>query len=118
MDAQIETLDEQTEKEIEVALGELRSIQFSDNTHTQAVEAREEVEIIIRALAKRLTQRACEWHLDDDEAGAWESACGELWCFGDGDPKDNGMQYCPFCGCHLTQRVPDASPSSSQADEL
>ena len=54
MDAQIETLDDKTEAEIQTALDELRSVQFCDNTHTQAIEAREEVEIIIRALAKRL----------------------------------------------------------------
>lgn len=56
MDAQIETLDEQTEAEIEKSLDQLRSVQFCDNTYTQAVEAREEVEVIIRALAKRLTK--------------------------------------------------------------
>ena len=60
MDAQIETLDEQTEAQIEIALDELRSVQFCDNTYTQAVEAHEEVEVIIRALAKRLTQRAAD----------------------------------------------------------
>ena len=54
MDTQIETLDEQTEAEIEIALDELRKVQFCDNTYTQAVEAREEVEVIIRALAKRI----------------------------------------------------------------
>lgn len=60
MDAQIETLDEQTKKEIEIALDELQSVQFCDNTYTQAIEAREEVEIIIRALAKRLTSRVAD----------------------------------------------------------
>lgn len=58
MDAQIETLDEQTEAQIEIALDELRSVQLCDNTYTQAVEARERVEVIIRALAKRLKQLA------------------------------------------------------------
>ena len=58
MDEQIETLDEQTEKEIEIALDKLRSVQFCDNTYTQAVEAHEEVEVIICSLAKRLKPRA------------------------------------------------------------
>ena len=55
MDNQIEIIDEKTEAEIQTALDELRSVQFIDNTYTQAVDARDEVEIIIRDLAKRLT---------------------------------------------------------------
>ena len=55
MDEQIEIIDEKTEAEIQTALDELRSVQFIDNTYTQAVDARDEVEIIIRDLAKRLT---------------------------------------------------------------
>lgn len=54
----------------------------------------------------------CEWHLDDEEGGAWESACGQLWYFEDGDAEDNGMKFCPFCGRHLTQRPPDADNES------
>ncbi len=49
------------------------------------------------------TTAGCEWHLDDDEAGAWESACGQLWCFEEGTPKENEMNFCPFCGRLLTQ---------------
>ena len=55
MDNQIETLDDRTEAEIENAIIELCGVQFCDNTYTQAVEAREEVEAIIRALAKHIT---------------------------------------------------------------
>lgn len=60
----------------------------------------------------------CEWHLEDDEAGAWESACGELWCFEDGDPEDNGMKFCPFCGKRLTMRAADASPAGFEDEEF
>ena len=60
MDNQIEIIDEKTEAEIQTALEELRSVQFIDNTYTQAVEARDEVEIIIRDLAKRLTSGKAE----------------------------------------------------------
>ena len=56
-----------------------------------------------------MENKNCEWHLDDEEGGAWESACGQLWCFEDGDPEDNGMKFCPFCGRHLTQRALDAA---------
>lgn len=60
----------------------------------------------------------CEWHLDDDEAGAWESACGEMWCFENEDPEGNGMKYCPFCGRHLTQRAADATPAGFEDEEF
>jgi hypothetical protein len=56
MDEQIEQLDEKTEAEIDIALSELQSVQFLDNTWTQAIDARDEVIQIIRDLAKRLTQ--------------------------------------------------------------
>ena len=55
MDEQIETLDPETEKEIDTALLELRKVKFS-GTYTEAVEYRELAEAIIRRLAKRLTQ--------------------------------------------------------------
>ena len=85
MDAQIETLDEQTEREIEIALDELRSVQFFGNTYTQAVEAREEVEIIIRALAKRLTPLAPD------------AACPNC---GNADRiLRHDIEQCDACGC-------------------
>ncbi len=56
MDEQIETLDEETEAQIKIALSELQDVQFLDNTWTQAIDARDEVIQIIRDLAKRLTQ--------------------------------------------------------------
>jgi len=56
-------------------------------------------------LKSEIEKENCEWHLDDDESGAWESACGQQWCFDDGDPEDNGKKFCPFCGRHLIQRA-------------
>jgi rubrerythrin len=29
------------------------------------------------------------------------SNCGCPWTLIDGDPKDNGMNYCPNCGCSM-----------------
>lgn len=56
MSDQYDTLSQAVEDEIEIALDELRLVQFCDNTYTQAIEARDEVELIIRRLAKRLTK--------------------------------------------------------------
>lgn len=49
----------------------------------------------------------CEWKLDNEDANNWESACGHSFWFEEGDPKENKMKYCPFCGRQLTQRAPD-----------
>lgn len=54
----------------------------------------------------------CEWHVDDDEANAWLSACGLTWWFEVGSPIENEMAYCPKCGRHLTQLAPDAGDSA------
>ena len=43
----------------------------------------------------------CYWKEDMD--GVWSSSCGESWFFDCGDPKENGMRFCPFCGAGLVQ---------------
>lgn len=40
----------------------------------------------------------CEWKLFDVEANAYDSTCGGAFWFGEGDTKDNGFNYCPYCG--------------------
>ena len=41
----------------------------------------------------------CKWFNDEneDEAYAWESACGMLFIFNDEGPIENGFKYCPKC---------------------
>ncbi len=80
MDEQIETLDEETEAQIEIALSELQNVQFLDNTWTQAIDARDEVIQIIRDLAKRLTRQGeekitCEFRdcMNEAEYEGWFS---------------------------------------------
>lgn len=31
------------------------------------------------------------------------SECGCPWTLIDGDPRDNGMNYCPNCGCSMME---------------
>lgn len=45
----------------------------------------------------------CNWYENSD--GNWDTACGELFCFLDGGPVENGMRFCPYCGNKL-QAVP------------
>jgi hypothetical protein len=44
----------------------------------------------------------CEWYLDDDDNGIWQTGCGKLWSFIDGGPIENDMDFCHGCGNPVT----------------
>ena len=45
----------------------------------------------------------CNWHQDGDEdSDAWATECGSMFHLEDGDPFDNLMQFCCYCGKPLT----------------
>ena len=49
----------------------------------------------------------CEWSQDceyDLDMGAWNTLCGNTYSICEGDPKDNGMKFCCFCGLSLKQK--------------
>jgi hypothetical protein len=74
-------------------------------------------EFDISAVAKRFTERdelrksvtaqaTCEWTPDNDpDWNTWTSACGETWVFEVEGPAENDMQFCPFCGRLLVDRI-------------
>ena len=33
----------------------------------------------------------------------WDASCGESFILTDGTPKENSMNYCPFCGGELIE---------------
>lgn len=41
---------------------------------------------------------ACSWGRADDETDTWEGACGVVWQFNEGGPKENGVRFCFRCG--------------------
>lgn len=43
----------------------------------------------------------CIWIWTDD--GMWETECNEAFSFTTGDPKENDMKYCPYCGKKIVQ---------------
>jgi hypothetical protein len=55
----------------------------------------------------------CDWSYDEVD-DAWIAACdpAQRWQFPDGDPKENGMKFCPFCGKPLLQNE-DAIPPTA-----
>jgi hypothetical protein len=42
----------------------------------------------------------CHWIQMDNEhtPETWQGACGAVWTFTEGGPKDNDQAYCPKCG--------------------
>ncbi len=50
-----------------------------------------------------MIEEICEWTEDGD--GDWETKCGMKFCLIDGDPADNGMRFCCYCGCILVERA-------------
>ena len=46
---------------------------------------------------------ACDWRQDGDEdSDTWGTSCGRYFSLTEGDPFDNEMRYCCFCGLPLT----------------
>ena len=47
---------------------------------------------------------------DEEEANAWEcSVCHNVWQLMDGNPTENGMEYCQRCGAEMTLDDTEAS---------
>lgn len=42
----------------------------------------------------------CTWAKSELPDGdiAWDSDCGETWCFPEGDPQSNRIHFCHGCG--------------------
>lgn len=48
----------------------------------------------------------CDWRIENETLPEyWDTACGEAFVFNEGDPRDNGMKFCPYCGRELLVRV-------------
>lgn len=41
--------------------------------------------------------RACTW-TEDDDTGAYDTACNNKHIFIEGTPAENGYRFCPYCG--------------------
>lgn len=47
---------------------------------------------------------ACAWEPDED---AFQTTCGNAFVLNDGDPRENGILFCPYCGGKLKPGVPN-----------
>lgn len=56
----------------------------------------------IHNLAQEMKE-TCLWVQDayDEYAGAWDTACGDRFELIEGNPHQNNMHFCPFCGKRL-----------------
>ena len=59
----------------------------------------------------------CVWR--DDGEGNWETDCGKIFVFVfiDGNPIDNGMRYCCYCGRRLITSQPAKTPIDEPTQE-
>lgn len=46
-----------------------------------------------------LLKPSCQWTEDLD--GKWDTACGEMFAFAHGGPKENKARWCQYCGGEL-----------------
>lgn len=51
------------------------------------------------AHAAHILAKTCQWSEDAD--GNWGTACGEIFSFFDGGPKENKANWCQYCGGEL-----------------
>ena len=46
----------------------------------------------------------CTWiHREEWDSDYWETSCDNAFEFTAGSPYDNGMKFCPYCGCIIFQ---------------
>ena len=58
----------------------------------------------------------CDWR-EDEDSGAWHTACGHLWEFIDDGPTENGAKFCPYCGGRLVPHPLLASFDEADDDD-
>lgn len=55
------------------------------------------------ARTKKQTGPTCEWQAMCD-GEYWDTACGEAFTFLVDGPRENRIQFCPYCGRRLVAR--------------
>lgn len=54
---------------------------------------------------------SCTWILADEDSNVWDTSCGGAFIMEVDTPEDNEMHYCPYCGKHLVQVIPEEEAS-------
>jgi len=48
-------------------------------------------------------RETCEWKQQDDwdNSANWDTSCGNIFVLMEGNPTDNSMKFCCYCGKEL-----------------
>jgi len=75
--------------------------------HDSAFELRKLVGDIVESWNSRPTEakKKCYWTDQSgfDMDGTYDTSCKEMWAFTQDGIKENGITYCPFCGCTIVE---------------
>lgn len=56
----------------------------------------------------------CFWKYDEWQC-AYDTECGECYCFENGTPRENHYRYCPGCGKRLRTTRPVANEQAQRS---
>ena len=71
---------------------------YMSSVGTDVYEAQHMQSYASAAVLANRQARTCKWTNDDDEYRNWETSCGHIFCFIEGEPEENGTMYCQYCG--------------------
>jgi len=57
--------------------------------------------------------KTCTWKYDGQDC--WETACDNSFLFTAGGPKEDGFDFCPYCGLPITVGEPHYSDEAWEA---
>ena len=58
----------------------------------------------------------CFW-IEHPEPGAWQAECNKkVFYLIEGTPKENGFEFCPYCGRELKENIPEIKDRSDSIE--
>ena len=73
----------------------------SEKLQKELIEQKGHFEVALEVMKKQ--SKPCRWHLYNEDQNVWEADCGNLFTLIEGSPKDNEMQFCPYCSREIDE---------------